>query len=137
MLDFDEWRADAPTEADDLMHNNLYEYPFPKDKLRAIQREAFIAGQQNPAESALRQCVPDVDPVTGDPFFMFIENGDGKMVPTYGGPFNSYTLAERESVDDNGICRFLRECYDHDEGAWRDSLESLDMVLVNEDEFPD
>ncbi|MEE1886376.1 hypothetical protein [Pseudomonas carassii] len=35
---------------------------------------------------------PDECPITGRQFFMWIEHPDDGMVPTYGGPFDSYTI---------------------------------------------
>lgn len=65
-------------------------------------------------------------PITGRPFFMWIEHPQKGKVPTYGGPHNSYTLAE---ANDEGS--FQCERYDHDAGAWRlDSTEWIDLKLV-------
>lgn len=55
---------------------------------------------------------PERCPVTGMPYFMDLEK-DGEMVPTYGGPFDSYTIPQK---DENGNWEWER--YDHDEGAW-------------------
>lgn len=81
------------------------------------------------------QWYPDNDPITGDPLFMVIEHPIKGMVPTYGGPFDSYTLAERdpdESTDDE--IHYTRERYDHDEGAWIENvIEGLSVVLVSDD----
>lgn len=57
---------------------------------------------------------PDVCPITGLPFFMWIEHHKtGQMVPTYGGPYDSYTIPVRDA--DGSYCR---ERYDHDRGGW-------------------
>ncbi|MBW6123698.1 hypothetical protein KZ843_12500 [Pseudomonas aeruginosa] len=78
----------------------------------------------NPLTSQWR---PDKCPVSGRPFFMWIEHPQKGMVPTYGGPLDSYTLAER---DQEGT--FQCERYDHDEGAWRlDVIEWIDLRLVD------
>ena len=39
---------------------------------------------------------------------------DKGMVPTYGGPYDSYTLAERDKDSSYWV-----ERYDHDMGCWR------------------
>lgn len=73
------------------------------------------------------QWCPDKCPISGRPFFMWIEHPQKGMVPTYGGPLDSYTLAER---DHEGT--FQCERYDHDEGAWRlDVIEWIDLRLVD------
>ncbi|HBO5514603.1 TPA: hypothetical protein L4559_003497 [Pseudomonas aeruginosa] len=65
-------------------------------------------------------------PITGRLFFMWIEHPTKGMVPTYGGPLDSYTLAE---ADDEGT--FQCERYDHDAGAWcLDTIEWIDLKLV-------
>jgi len=50
------------------------------------------------------------------------------MVPTYGGPYDSYTIP---TVDSDG--EFCCERYDHDEGAWVDS-ECLSVRLTDDRE---
>ena len=57
---------------------------------------------------------PDTDPITGSKFFMWIAHPDKGMVPTYGGPYDSYTLAERDKDGSYWV-----ERYDHDMGCWR------------------
>ncbi len=65
---------------------------------------------------------PDVCPITLLPFFMWIEHPDFGWVPTYGGPFDSYTIPEPDLGDAEGKGRFdleyVRYRYDHDEGSW-------------------
>lgn len=58
---------------------------------------------------------PERCPITGLPYFMEMEL-DGEMVPTYGGPFDSYTIPTKDEHDEDG--GYIRERYDHDEGAW-------------------
>lgn len=52
---------------------------------------------------------PDVDPITRYPLFMWINHPELGYVPTYGGPYDSYTLTER---DENG--EFYRHEYVQD-----------------------
>ncbi|CAB5622229.1 hypothetical protein [Pseudomonas asiatica] len=68
---------------------------------------------------------PDECPITGRKFFMWIERADGIQVPTYGGPYDSFTLAER---DEQGT--FWCERFDQDEGVWSDSIH-IDLRLIN------
>lgn len=57
---------------------------------------------------------PDVCPLTGLPFFMWIDHHTQVVtVPTYGGPYVSYTIPVKDADGD-----FCRERYDHDEGCW-------------------
>lgn len=69
---------------------------------------------------------PDKCPITGREFFCWIESEDGTQVPTYGGPFDSYTLPEAD--EDGG---FTVRHYDHDEGCWNDYM-SLGLRLIND-----
>lgn len=63
--------------------------------------------------------VPEKCPITGLPYFMTIEHPDLGEVPTYGGPYYSYTIPE---LDDEGFyCRYK---YDHDEGCWDNDIEA-------------
>jgi len=71
---------------------------------------------------------PERCPVTNRPFFLWIEHPSGGMVPTYGGPYDSYTIP---TVDSDG--EFCCERYDHDEGAWVDS-ECLSVRLTDDRE---
>lgn len=75
---------------------------------------------------------PDVCPLTGLPFFMWIaHHKTGLMVPTYGGPYDSYTIPERQ---DDGS--YLRERYDHDGGCWLvDEFENIGVRIVSDQAF--
>jgi hypothetical protein len=56
-------------------------------------------------------------PFTGLKFFMMIYHPDyDEWLPTYGGPYDSYTIPE---ADDGGY--MYRERYDHDDGCWKDT----------------
>lgn len=75
---------------------------------------------------------PDVCPITSEPFFMWIEHhATGQSVPTYGGPYDSYTIPEK---DQNGS--YCRERYDHDEGCWRlDDVEDVGVQIVSDQAY--
>ena len=60
---------------------------------------------------------PDKCPITGLSFFMEIEHPHLGLIPTYGGPFDSYTIP-RKDVETG---EFYRERFDHDLGEWRDT----------------
>ncbi|HVR53101.1 MAG TPA: dATP/dGTP pyrophosphohydrolase domain-containing protein [Pseudorhodoferax sp.] len=94
-----------------------------------IASKALDAIQQ-PAASAepVKRWAPEKCPITGRPFFMWIEHhATGEMVPTYGGPYDSYTLAERRGDD------YICELFDHDAGGWMvDCVESLGVRVVDD-----
>ena len=72
---------------------------------------------------------PDVCPITGRRFFMWIEHPELGYVPTYGGPFDSYTIPTRDDVGE-----FSCERYDHDFGGWVDD-ECAGLYVIDEDEI--
>ncbi|EEE1294234.1 ead/Ea22-like family protein [Salmonella enterica subsp. diarizonae] len=74
------------------------------------------------------QWKPDVCPITGRMFFMWIEHETLGYVPTYGGPFDSYTIPTRDSDGE-----FSCERYDHDFGGWREG-ECIGLYLTDDDE---
>ncbi|WP_407081536.1 hypothetical protein [Klebsiella oxytoca] len=67
------------------------------------------------AGSINNQWKPDVCPITGRRFFLWIEHPEFGYVPTYGGPYDSYTIPTRDSDGE-----FSCERYDHDFGGWVD-----------------
>jgi|WetSurMetagenome_2_1015567.scaffolds.fasta_scaffold00711_17 hypothetical protein len=50
MTEFEKWLHNSMTEGDELIEFgcNALKYPEPEAKIRAIQEEAFIAGQKHP-----------------------------------------------------------------------------------------
>ena len=73
---------------------------------------------------------PDVCPITGRKFFMWITHHDtGDDVPTYGGPFDSYTIPVKNE-DGSYSC----ERYDHDFGGWRE-WEDVGLTIVDDQSF--
>lgn len=68
---------------------------------------------------------------------MWIEHPDLGMVPTYGGPYDSYTIPERSELvpAEGGFPRhwtFSRTRFCHDRGVWVGDWETLDLVMVEE-----
>ncbi|HAK5853133.1 ead/Ea22-like family protein [Salmonella enterica] len=80
------------------------------------------------AASVNSQWKPDVCPVTGRQFFMWIEHETLGYVPTYGGPLDSYTIPTRDSSGE-----FSCERYDHDLGGWVGG-ELIGLYLIDDDE---
>lgn len=74
------------------------------------------------------QWQPDICPITRRPFFMWIEHPEKGWVPTYGGPYDSYTIAE---PDADGT--FFCERYDHDLGGWLvDETVGIGLRLIDD-----
>ncbi|HAZ3572653.1 TPA: hypothetical protein J1045_004803 [Escherichia coli] len=71
---------------------------------------------------------PDICPITGRAFFMWIEHPALGNVPTYGGPLDSYTIPTKDSDGE-----FSCERYDHDFGGWVES-ECLGLYLIDDKE---
>lgn len=94
----------------------------------------------SPVEGVVSQWCPDRCPITMLPFFMWIEHPEKGMVPTYGGPLDSYTIPEPANLPDEGgidwhDIELTRERYDHDAGGWVDGCESVTMRLVTEEKL--
>ncbi|EAY4679464.1 ead/Ea22-like family protein [Salmonella enterica subsp. enterica serovar Rubislaw] len=95
------------------------------DDLEAAEKRI---AEQSKAASVDSQWKPDVCPITGRRFFMWIEHPSLGYVPTYGGPFDSYTIPTRDSSGE-----FSCERYDHDLGGWREG-ECVGLYLIDDDE---
>lgn len=92
-----------------------------RSELEEAQRSANISNQWK----------PNVCPITSRRFFMWIEHPEFGYVPTYGGPYDSYTIPTRDSDGE-----FSCERYDHDVGGWVDG-ECTGLYLVDDDELCD
>ncbi|WP_228725761.1 ead/Ea22-like family protein [Klebsiella sp. RHBSTW-00465] len=88
------------------------------DALDKVQRAGIVNNQWK----------PDVCPITGRRFFLWIEHPELGYVPTYGGPYDSYTIPTRDSDGE-----FSCERYDHDFGGWVDG-ECVGAYLIDDDE---
>lgn len=78
---------------------------------------------------------PSVCPITHRPFFMWIEHPSEGIVPTYGGPFDSYTIPEPEiegDFDDFHKIEYLCYRYDHDAGYWVDGCENPGIRVIDD-----
>ena len=94
----------------------------------ALKLIAELNAQRDALAAEKNWWKPEYCPVTSRPFFLWIVHPSGGMVPTYGGPYDSYTIP---TVDSDG--EFCCERYDHDEGAWVDA-ESLSVRLTDDRE---
>ena len=77
---------------------------------------------------------PDFCPITFRPFFMWIEHPKLGMVPTYGGPYDSYTIPEPdlEGLPKRHDVEFYSYRYDHDFGGWVD-MENCCLRVISEE----
>jgi hypothetical protein len=80
---------------------------------------------------------PDKCPITRRDFFMLIEHPTLGLVPTYGGPFDSYTIPHMEGTADQPWHERELIChrFDHDEGYWMDDVmgvETIPMRVISE-----
>ncbi|HHR3735673.1 TPA: ead/Ea22-like family protein [Salmonella enterica] len=96
-----------------------------KRKLETAEKQIVELSR---AANVNNQWKPEVCPVTGRQFFMWIEHPALGYVPTYGGPFDSYTIPTRDSDGE-----FSCERYDHDFGGWREG-ECIGLYLTDDDE---
>lgn len=97
---------------------------------RAALASAPVAGE------AQEDLAPPKCPITGRPFFMALEHPELGMVPTYGGPYDSYTIPHLGGKPDQPWHeRDLRVYrYDHDLGGWiADEAEVIPLRIVHED----
>lgn len=78
---------------------------------------------------------PDKCPITRRPFFMVLEHPELGLVPTYGGPYDSYTIPHMEGQPDQLFHERELAChrYDHDLGSWHADEEGIPLRIVNED----
>ncbi|EFG1213658.1 TPA: ead/Ea22-like family protein [Escherichia coli] len=98
-------------------------------KLRAELEEVKQHAEELSETKAVRnQWRPDICPITGRAFFMWIEHPTLGNVPTYGGPLDSYTIPTKD-----GDGEFSCERYDHDFGGWVES-ECLGLYLIDDRE---
>lgn len=95
------------------------------DELEAAEK---VNAELSKAARVSSQWKPDVCPITGRNFFMWINHPKHGYVPTYGGPFDSYTIPVRDSDGE-----FSCERYDHDLGNWREG-ECVGLYLIDDDE---
>ncbi|ELD6284771.1 ead/Ea22-like family protein [Salmonella enterica] len=99
-----------------------------RDKQALLEAAEKRIAEQSKAASVDSQWKPEVCPITGRRFFMWIEHPSLGYVPTYGGPFDSYTIPTRDSSGE-----FSCERYDHDFGGWVEG-EFIGLYLIDDDE---
>lgn len=115
---------------DSLVDNDVYaKSKHPDWRGSLITREQFdsVDGSVRRPIMKSNPWHPSFCPITGRKFFMWIEHPTIGMVPTFGGPYDSYTLPERDDDGSYSVHRF-----DHDEGAWVDD-ECVSFIVVSDD----
>jgi hypothetical protein len=83
---------------------------------------------------------PDVCPFTLLPFFSWVSHPELGIVPTYGGPFDSYTIPEPVMPIDGPLridVQYERYRFDHDAGHWVNGVEIIDLRVVAEETLID
>lgn len=78
---------------------------------------------------------PDACPITCLPFFMWVDHPENGMVPTYGGPFDSYTIPEPQLDPNNprSETQYLCQRYDHDAGEWVEGWQDVGLKVVTDE----
>ena len=100
--------------------------------------EALERGTPPAAPAAVagpsRDLCPEKCPITGRPFFMVLDHPELGPVPTYGGPFDSYTIPAPEGEPtDLWHERELRcERFDHDAGDWVEGGHPIPLRIVHD-----
>lgn len=131
-------RANAMAAENELERNQQYikrrdqkneDIALTVGKLRVELEEVKQHAEELSETKAVRnQWRPDICPITGRAFFMWIEHPTLGNVPTYGGPLDSYTIPTKD-----GDGEFSCERYDHDFGGWVES-ECLGLYLIDDRE---
>jgi len=106
--------------------------PFPDRPLSAIIGEVDIIDCVMNHPSIWAEKTPFC-PITGLRFFMDIEDENGKMVPTYGGPFDSYTIP---FPDETCKGEYVRERFCHDSDQWQGSENVSKLKGIPKDQKP-
>lgn len=87
------------------------------------------------AEGIHPDAFPAKCPITGRPYFMTINHPELGMVPTYGGPYDSYTIphAEGEATQPWHERELVQYRYDHDAGGWLlDVVEEIPLRIIHD-----
>ncbi|WP_088155699.1 hypothetical protein [Achromobacter xylosoxidans] len=111
-----------------------YQQSWQFQRIKAFLIDALAARRAPVAGEAQQDLAPPECPITRRPFFMTMEHPELGWVPTYGGPYDSYSIPymggeayqpwhEREL--------FVRR-YDHDLGGWRED-EEIPLRVIHED----
>lgn len=100
--------------------------------LKAVPPEKFVTDREFMGKWCPERC-----PVTLRPFFMWLEHPERGWLPTYGGPYDSYTIPEPDLPENAKLDRIDVEYrslrFDHDEGWWVEGTEDCEMRITTEE----
>lgn len=88
------------------------------------------------AEGIHPDAIPAKCPITGRPYFMTLDHPELGMVPTYGGPYDSYSIphAEGKASQPWHERELVQHRYDHDAGGWLlDVVETIPLRIIHDD----
>ncbi|GEM_PF-1021857 len=90
--------------------------------------------EQQPIEGIHRNAYPAKCPVTGLPYFMHLEHPELGVIPTFGGPYDSYSIPHAEGSPDEPWHQreLVSHRYCHDRGHWVDD-EFIPLRIIHED----
>lgn len=105
---------------------------------RAVQLCEFEAHPQATEPAANWATYPEKCPITRRDFFMVIEHPELGMAPTYGGPYDSYTIPHMGGKPDQQMHDRELMChrFDHDLGYWVDD-EIIPLRVIHDDFLPE
>lgn len=100
------------------------------EEQRAWKEAAAAVASLAPAavEGPLPPYGPEICPFTGRVFWGNIEHPELGVVATYGGPYDTYTLPQRDADD----ASYYVYRFDHDAGAWVDGVEDIGVAVVDD-----
>ena len=127
----------APHRWDKLDAQTCMEGALEIEALRAArtQADSVTAPAAGAVAGLTSDLHPEKCPITGRPFFMTLDHPELGRVPTYGGPYDSYTIPapEGEPTDPWHERELRSERYDHDAGWWVEGGEPIPLRIVHED----
>lgn len=90
--------------------------------------------EQQPIEGIHHSPYPAKCPVTGLPYFMHIEHPELGVIPTFGGPYDSYSIPHAEGSPDEPWHQreLVSHRYRHDRGHWVDD-EFIPLRIIHKD----
>ncbi len=108
-------------------HNALAErlHEVKRERDEAVARVKGLEADQGMAVEALEEMAC---PITGFPFFAVVNHQDD-AVATFGGPYDSYTMAQLGMDGD-----YERQRFCHDRGIWME-WENLCVFVITENEW--
>ncbi|WP_054074782.1 hypothetical protein [Comamonas testosteroni] len=106
---------------------------FTEQQVRALLATGGQAQAVEP-EGVHSDPYPKKCPITGRPYFMHLHHPEHGLIPTFGGPYDSYSMpyAEGEPTDPWHERELSVHRYDHDRGHWVED-ESIPLRIIFEE----